>query len=84
MISVTLMVKDGEKHLAECLESLKRFDEVLLLDTGSTDRTLEIAQKFDNLKIVERDLDGEWSEEATIKRLTRKYTTFIRKLEEGG
>ncbi len=58
MISVTLMVKDGEKYLAECLESLRRFDEVFLLDTGSTDRTLEIARKFENVKIVERDFMG--------------------------
>ena len=58
MISVTLMVKDGEKYLAECLESLKRFDEVFLLDTGSTDRTLAIARQFTNVNIVERDFMG--------------------------
>ncbi len=58
MISVTIIVKDGEKYLEECLESLAPFEEVLLYDNGSTDRTLEIARSFPNVKIVNGRFTG--------------------------
>ena len=50
-ISAVILVKNAEKTIGECLESLRRFGEVVLLDNGSTDATVEIAQKFPNVKI---------------------------------
>jgi glycosyltransferase involved in cell wall biosynthesis len=58
MISVAIIVKDGEKYIEECLQSLASFEDVLLLDTGSTDRTMEIARRFQNVRIEERDFIG--------------------------
>jgi glycosyltransferase involved in cell wall biosynthesis len=58
MISVAIIVKDGEQYIEECLQSLASFDEVLLLDTGSTDRTMEIARRFQNVRIEERGFIG--------------------------
>lgn len=51
MISVTILTKDSEKHLKEVLDSTKSFDEVLILDTGSTDSTLTIASEYPNVVI---------------------------------
>lgn len=50
-ISAVILVKNAEKTIAECLESLSAFGEVVLLDNGSTDATVEIARKFPNVKI---------------------------------
>lgn len=50
-ISAVILVKNAEKTIAECLESLRAFGEVVLLDNGSTDRTVEIAGGFQNVKI---------------------------------
>ena len=58
MISVAIIVKDGEKYIGQCLQSLAAFDEVLLMDTGSADRTLEIARNFGNVRIEEGEFDG--------------------------
>ena len=58
MISAVLIVKNGEPYLAQCLESLASFKEVVLVDTGSTDRTLEIARGFANVHLFERPFDG--------------------------
>jgi len=58
MISVAIIVKDGEQYIEECLQSLVPFDDVLLLDTGSTDRTMEIARRFQNVRIEEREFIG--------------------------
>ncbi|MBE2897990.1 glycosyltransferase [Pasteurellaceae bacterium 20609_3] len=50
-ISVTMLVKNSEKYLREVLTALAPFDEVLLLDNGSSDNTLAIAREFDNVRI---------------------------------
>ncbi len=42
--SLCMIVKNEEALLAECLDSLKAaMDEINIVDTGSTDRTKEIA-----------------------------------------
>ncbi|MDR4509103.1 MAG: glycosyltransferase [Candidatus Brocadiaceae bacterium] len=46
-LSACMIVKNEEKFLAQCLESVKNaVDEIIVVDTGSTDRTVEIAQSF--------------------------------------
>jgi glycosyltransferase involved in cell wall biosynthesis len=46
-LSVALIVKDEEALLEGCLESLRDiWDELVITDTGSTDRTIEIAEEF--------------------------------------
>ncbi|MBO4615608.1 MAG: glycosyltransferase family 2 protein [Bacteroidales bacterium] len=50
-ISAVILVKNAEKTIAECLESLGAFGEVVLLDNGSTDATVDIAAKYPNVKI---------------------------------
>lgn len=51
MISVTILVKNGSRYLKEVLQALERFDEIVLLDSGSVDSSLEIAKNFPNVKI---------------------------------
>jgi glycosyltransferase involved in cell wall biosynthesis len=47
-ISLCMIVKNEEKFLEGCLKSVQGVvDEIILVDTGSTDRTLEIAKAFD-------------------------------------
>lgn len=46
-ITLSMIVKNEEKHLRECLESCKGIvDEIIIVDTGSTDRTLFIAEEY--------------------------------------
>jgi len=52
-LSVIIIAKNEEKMIKECLESIRWANEVVLVDTGSTDKTIEIAQKIiANIKIV--------------------------------
>ena len=45
-ISVLVPTWNEEKNLPACLESVKWADEILVVDSQSTDRTLEIAESF--------------------------------------
>ena len=46
-ISVCMIVKNEEAVLARCLDSLCNIaDEIIIVDTGSTDKTKEIASKY--------------------------------------
>ena len=46
-ISLCMIVKNEETHLARCLDSAAELvDEIIIVDTGSTDRTVEIASEY--------------------------------------
>ena len=46
-LSLCMIVKNEEEMLPDCLESVEGIvDEIILVDTGSTDKTVEIAQQF--------------------------------------
>lgn len=45
-ISVTVITRNEEGEIDACLASVAWADEIVLVDSGSTDRTVEIAKKF--------------------------------------
>ena len=58
ILSITIITLNEEKHLSKCLESVKGIaDEIIVVDSGSTDKTVEIAQKF-GAKIFTRKFDN--------------------------
>src|SRR4030067_1344052 len=46
LISAIVVTKNEEKKLPDCLKSLNWLDEIVVVDTGSEDRTIDIAKKF--------------------------------------
>ncbi|WP_113926991.1 glycosyltransferase family 2 protein [Bacillus sp. P14.5] len=55
-ISLCMIVKDEEATLWNCLDSVKDIaDEIIIVDTGSTDRSKEIASEF-----TDKIYDFEW------------------------
>lgn len=51
-LSIVILTFNSQKYLKDVLASASFADEVLLLDSGSTDDTLNIAKSFPNVKIV--------------------------------
>ena len=48
-ISIIIIVKNGESFIEKALESAKWADEIIILDSGSEDRTIEISKKYTNI-----------------------------------
>lgn len=46
MISVTIIAKNEAENIRRCLESVKWADEIIVLDSGSTDDTVAIAKEY--------------------------------------
>jgi glycosyltransferase involved in cell wall biosynthesis len=58
-ISVCLIVKNEEKSIADCLKSVQDTDEIIILDTGSTDGTEQAITRL-NLPTNGRYIKGEY------------------------
>ena len=57
-LSVCIICKNEASTIARCLESVKWADEIILLDSGSTDNTLEIAKKYTDKIFIREDWQG--------------------------
>ena len=63
-ISVCIIAKNEEKHIEECLRRLMPYGfEIVVTDTGSTDRTKEIARKY-----ADKVLDFDWIDDFSAAR----------------
>jgi glycosyltransferase involved in cell wall biosynthesis len=45
-LSAAIITKNEEKNLSECVKSVSFADDIVVVDSGSTDRTVEIAKEF--------------------------------------
>src|SRR5665811_49113 len=55
-LSTIIIAKNAENLLADCLDSISFSDEIILIDSGSTDRTKEVAERF-KAKVYELKTD---------------------------
>ena len=59
LLTIVIPVKNEEINLPGCLENVKSFEHVVIVDSGSVDRTLDIAQQFDR-EVVQFKWDGKF------------------------
>lgn len=57
-LSVALIVKNEEENLAKCLDTVTWADEIVVLDAGSEDSTIEIAKRFTDKVYVNDNWQG--------------------------
>jgi len=76
LLSLCIIAKNEEKNLEKCLKSIKSVaDEIIVVDTGSTDKTIEIAQKY-----TDKIFNFEWNDDFSAARnfaLDRATGEFI-------
>lgn len=59
-VSVVILTKNEEFNIEACLDCLKFSDDVVVYDSYSDDSTVELAEKYDNVRVVQRKFDN-WS-----------------------
>lgn len=69
-ISATIITFNEERNIARVIESLRCCDEILVLDSGSNDRTVEIATK-----LGARVEEASWHGYAAQKNIAAELTT---------
>ena len=53
-LSVIVITKDEEKNISDCLKSVDWADEIIVVDSESSDRTIELAKKFTDRVIIKK------------------------------
>ena len=61
-VTVIILAKNEEQHMKDCIASAQFADEVLLIDDGSTDKTVEIAESM-GARVVHHAMNGDWSQQ---------------------
>ena len=69
-ISATIITFNEERNIARAMESLRCCDEIVVVDSGSTDRTAEIAER-----LGARILDSPWPGYARQKNLAAEHAS---------
>ncbi|MEG0857021.1 MAG: glycosyltransferase [Terrisporobacter sp.] len=83
-ISLCMIVKDEEKNIGRCLKSVVNIvDEIIVVDTGSTDRTIEIAKEY-GAKIYHHPWNNDFSDarNASLEKATKDWILFLDADEE--
>lgn len=65
-LAMVTMVKNEEKNIARCINSIKPIaDEIVIIDTGSTDKTIEIAESL-GAKVIHYPWVNDYAEPRNI------------------
>lgn len=72
LLSAAIITYNEEKQIRDCIASVHDFcDEVLVLDSNSTDRTREIAESFDKVRFLTHAFDGHVQQKNRALDLTK-------------
>lgn len=67
-VSVVIIAKNEEKNIGDALESVKDFEDIVVVDSFSEDRTVEICRKY-----TDRVFQHEWQGYARQKQIAVDY-----------
>jgi len=57
-ISVVVLAKNNENTIGKTLDALSAFDDIVVYDNGSKDKTIEIAKKYTNVNLIQGEFKG--------------------------
>ncbi len=78
-LSLCMIVKNEEQFLKQCLQSAAGIvDEMCIVDTGSTDRTIEIAASFGaKIERIEWRNDFAWARNVSLAMATKRWIIVL-------
>ena len=83
MLSVAIITLNEEANLPRTLASVRFADEIIILDSGSTDGTLEIARSFPKVKVFSEPWKGYSAQKnSAIEKCTSQWVLSLDADEE--
>lgn len=78
-LSLCMIIKNEQEFLEQCLNSVKELvDEIIIVDTGSTDNTINIAKKFtDNIHSFQWCDDFSKARNESLKHATKDWILIL-------
>jgi len=75
-IAAVMIVKDEEANIKKCLDSIHNYvDQIVIVDTGSTDDTMKIAREYPKVQLFEHPWNDSFSEARNESiRLAEEHT----------
>lgn len=77
MISVIIITKNEKERIKACLESVKWAQEIIVLDNGSSDETLEIAKKYTSKIFSYNGLDFASIRNKGMEKASNNWVLYI-------
>ena len=81
-ISIIIIVKNGEEFIEKALVSSTWANEIIILDSGSTDNTLEIAKKYTTNIHVSNSWPGFGKQRQNAQKLASSDWIFMLDADE--
>jgi glycosyltransferase involved in cell wall biosynthesis len=73
MLSVTIICKNEEENIRECLESVKWADEIIVVDSFSTDKTVNIVKEYTDKIFIEEWKGFAGQREFALSKVTKDW-----------
>lgn len=77
MLSVIVITKNEEQMIKTCLESIKWADEIIIVDNGSTDKTLELAKLYTDKIFKYEDQDFATLRNKGMEKTTGEWVLYV-------
>lgn len=81
-VSAFIVCKNEERHIAQCIESLNFFDEILVIDSFSTDSTPEICKAYHNVTFIQKPWLGYRAQKEFAANKVRNEWVFFLDADE--
>ena len=76
-LTVIVPCRNEERMIRDCLESVKWADEIFVVDSGSTDRTLDIAREYTSRIVVHEYVNSAAQKNWAIPQATHEWVLVI-------
>lgn len=77
VLSAVIIARNEEKNIVDCIESIKFFDEIIVVDNNSSDLTVDLAKKNGAKVISEKFTDFSQQREAGFKHAKGDWIFYI-------
>lgn len=77
-ISALIITRNEEKNITELLQNLNFVDEIVVVDSYSTDKTLELISQFENVRVYQHEfLDFSTQRNTALNYAKNEWVLFI-------